>query len=35
MLRLEPNINHVMRAESLQAQLEGKDIVSGEGGFFL
>ncbi|CDJ65832.1 hypothetical protein, conserved [Eimeria necatrix] len=27
-LRLEPNINHVMRAESLQAQLEGKDIVS-------
>ncbi|CDJ26898.1 uncharacterized protein EMH_0076230 [Eimeria mitis] len=28
MPRLEPNINHIMRAESLQAQLEGKDIVS-------
>ncbi|KAL8427823.1 hypothetical protein Efla_005431 [Eimeria flavescens] len=25
---LEPNINHILRAESLQAQLEGKDIVS-------
>ncbi|CDJ52961.1 Expressed protein, related [Eimeria brunetti] len=28
MPRLEPNVNHIMRAESLQAQLEGKDIVS-------
>ncbi|CDI79179.1 Coiled-coil domain-containing protein 124, related [Eimeria acervulina] len=26
--RLEPNINHIMRAETLQAQLEGRDIVS-------
>ncbi|CDI86095.1 hypothetical protein, conserved [Eimeria praecox] len=28
MPRLEPNINHIIRAESLQAQLEGRDIVS-------
>ncbi|CDJ58143.1 hypothetical protein, conserved [Eimeria maxima] len=26
--RLEPNINHIMRAESMQAQLEGRGIVS-------
>lgn len=25
---LEPNINHIVRAETLQAQLEGRDLVS-------
>ena len=29
-LFLEPNINHLIRAETLQAQIEGKDLISGK-----